>query len=575
MKLSDISVGKKLSYSFLIIIVLSIAIIGATLNTFFFGIRFAGETSFSRNVDSFKHIARVHEKTFALTSSEASMKEMNKALDESEKNLQTVMASKDEFALLQMDKLTLIKQYLADYRASFANLVDIENRKKTAYISIESNRNSLVSGLSTGLKDTTVIKTQKHLLEIINSDNQSIRNADKHIAYNLDQGSSNELRNLFIQNWPELEQTLQSYSASVSEYINLCEDQEKLSAKMDATSQKISEVNTDFLNTGVIKLKETIFSTITIILVFLLLTIIIAIVLSIVITKQISGGVKDGVAVAESIAKGSVKVNVKKENLFRKDEIGTLCNSLQSMATNLAEIIEGITDGAEKIKMAGEELSDAAQTVSDGASHQASTSEEIASSMDEILSSINRNTNGSKETETAIGKAFEGVKSGSEAAAKAADYMNRVMEKINVVTDIAFQTNILALNAAVEAARAGEHGKGFAVVASEVRKLAEKSREAADEIILLSRDGNEVVEMANEKLASVLPDISKTVSLIQEIAAAGNEQSAVATQVNNALRQLNDVVQENAATSEAMASNTIQLSEQVDKMYKLVSFFKG
>ena len=410
---------------------------------------------------------------------------------------------------------------------------------------------------------------------LFTSESKSIRNADKHIAQSWNPQNETEIKEYIDLHHPELTQIFESYTSSVRKYIDISKKQVELSAEMDDLTQKISEVNTDFLNTGVDNLKETIFSTITVILGFLLLTIVIAIVLSVVITKQISVGVKDGVAVAESIANGNVNVKIKEENLSRKDEIGLLCNSLQSMANNLSEIIEGITDGAEKIKIAGEELSDAAQTVSDGASHQASTSEEIASSMDEIVTSIDRNTQGSKETETAIAKAFEGVKSGSSAAAKAAEYMNHVMEKINVVTDIAFQTNILALNAAVEAARAGEHGKGFAVVASEVRKLAEKSRQAADEIIHLSREGNEVVEMANEKLASVLPDINKTVSLIQEIAAAGNEQSGVATQVNNALRQLNDVVQENAATSEAMASNTIQLSEQVDKMYKLVSFFKS
>jgi methyl-accepting chemotaxis protein len=574
MRLRDILIGKKLSYSFLIIIVLSVAIIGATLNTFFFGIRFAGETSISRNIDSFKHIARVHEKAFALTASEKSKQEAIQALDESEKNLLIVMSSTEDFAVLQADKLNAINENLRSYRTSLEKYFEIENQKVQLSGTIESYQNEISSEIESIDNKGVVSLMLVNLYKIFAIEHKAIRNVDRQLQYKWDSQSSSQLKSQIEQNKPELMTSFQKYIASVDEYINLSETQRELSSSMDGFASQISMVNTDFLQTSVVMLKETIFSTITIIMVFLLLTIILAIVLSVVITRQISGGVKEGVRVAESIASGNVRVQISSQVLDRQDEIGQLCNSLQGMADRLSEIIKGIADGSERIKLAGEELSSAAQTVSDGANHQAATSEEIASSMDEIVTSIERNTTGSKETEVAISKAFEGVKSGSEAAARASELMNKVMEKINVVTDIAFQTNILALNAAVEAARAGEHGKGFAVVASEVRKLAEKSRQAADEIIHISREGTEVVEVANTKLASVLPDINRTVSLIQEIAAAGNEQTLVAGQVNNALRQLNDVVQENASTSEAMASNTMQLTDEVGTMYDLVSFFK-
>jgi len=170
--------------------------------------------------------------------------------------------------------------------------------------------------------------------------------------------------------------------------------------------------------------------------------------------------------------------------------------------------------------------------------------------------------------------ATEGIKQGSESTNIAVDAMKNIADKIKIVNDIAFQTNILALNAAVEAARAGEHGKGFAVVAAEVRKLAERSKIAADEIDLLSKNGVEVSEKAGKKLTEIVPEIEKTARLVQEIAAASNEQNSGADQVNNAIQQLNQVTQQNAAASEEMATSSEELSSQAEELKRIISFFK-
>lgn len=272
---------------------------------------------------------------------------------------------------------------------------------------------------------------------------------------------------------------------------------------------------------------------------------------------------------AKEIAGGNLQVVLKKRSA--EDE---LMQALSMMAGKLLDTIRNVKAAADNVASGSMQLSSAAEEMSQGASEQAAAAEEASSSMEEMTSIIRQNADNAQQTEKIAVQSAYDAKEGGKAVAETVQAMRDIADKISIIEEIARQTNMLALNAAIEAARAGEHGKGFAVVASEVRKLAERSQNAAGEISTLSISSVQVAEKAGEMLAHILPDIQKTAELVQEINAASKEQDSGAEQINKAIQQLDQVIQQNAGASEEMASTAEELSSQAEQLQDNIAFFR-
>ncbi len=275
----------------------------------------------------------------------------------------------------------------------------------------------------------------------------------------------------------------------------------------------------------------------------------------------------------ERIASGHLNVKGKAKRKA-SDEIGDLLSSVEDMAEQLRNIVKVVAKSSQNILLASGQMSASSQVMADGASEQASSAEEVSSSMEEMTVNIEENTNNAQQTNQIALDGAKNIKDTNELVSKTINSMRLITDRISIIGEISRQTNLLALNAAVEAARAGEHGKGFAVVAAEIRRLAERSQEAATKIDEESALGVEVAQSSGEILAKTVPGIQKTAELVSDITTGSLEQKNGADQINNAIQNLNQIVQQNAAVAEQMSANSHELYAQAQTMIEKIGFFK-
>ena len=326
----------------------------------------------------------------------------------------------------------------------------------------------------------------------------------------------------------------------------------------------------DLMEKAGVEAEELVKQTRNLILILAISAIIIAVAFAWWVTTSITRPVTEAVSAAQAIAEGDLSVNIKVDN---KDEVGQLMSAMQTMVGKLAEIIGEVRTAADNLGNASGQVSATAQSLSQSSSEQAASVEETTASMEQMSASIVQNTENAKVTDGMAATASRQAVEGGEAVARTVGAMMTIADKIDLVDDIAYQTNLLTLNA-VEAARAGEHGKGFAAVAAKVIKLAERSQVAAQEIGQVAKESVKLAEQAGSLLGEMVPSIQKTSGLVQEIAAASQEQRSGVGQINGAMGQLKQATQQNASASEELAATAEELSSQAAQLQELMTFFR-